>query len=104
MELEDGERLVADVVLSAEGVRSRGRGLVLGVEDKPLASGYAVWRTWFPAGKVAKNETTRHLVENGGSYDGWIGEDVHFLAAAVKDGAEMSWMCMHPDEVSIEES
>lgn len=104
VETEGGERFVADVVLAAEGVRSRGRKLVLGFEDRPLPSGYAVFRTWFPAEEVAKNETTRHLVEAGDSHNGWVGEDVHFLAAAVKDGAEMSWVCTHKDEGSIEES
>jgi 2-polyprenyl-6-methoxyphenol hydroxylase-like FAD-dependent oxidoreductase len=101
---EAGERLTADVVLAADGVRSRGRKLVLGFEDKPLPSGYAVFRTWFPADELLKNDKTRHLVENGDSHNGWIGEDVHFLAAAIKDGKEMSWVCTHKDEGSIEES
>jgi 2-polyprenyl-6-methoxyphenol hydroxylase-like FAD-dependent oxidoreductase len=101
---ENGERFTADVVLAAEGVRSRGRKLVLGFEDKPLPSGYAVFRTWFPADELLKNEKTRHLVEKGDSHNGWIGEDVHFLAAAIKDGKELSWVCTHKDEGSIEES
>jgi 2-polyprenyl-6-methoxyphenol hydroxylase-like FAD-dependent oxidoreductase len=101
---ENGERFTADVVLAAEGVRSRGRKLVLGFEDKPLPSGYAVFRTWFPADELLKNEKTRHLVEKGDSHNGWIGEDVHFLAAAIKDGKELSWVCTHKDERSIEES
>jgi 2-polyprenyl-6-methoxyphenol hydroxylase-like FAD-dependent oxidoreductase len=101
---EAGETLTADVVLAADGVRSRGRKLVLGFEDKPLPSGYAVFRTWFPADELLKNDKTRHLVENGDSHNGWIGEDVHFLAAAIKDGKEMSWVCTHKDEGSIEES
>lgn len=102
--LESGERLTADAVLAAEGVRSRGRRLVLGFEDKPLPSGYAVFRTWFDAAELAKNDKTRHLVENGDTHTGWIGQDVHFLAAAIKDGKEMSWVCTHKDEGSIEES
>ncbi|EAQ83146.1 hypothetical protein CHGG_10964 [Chaetomium globosum CBS 148.51] len=42
--------------------------------------------------------------EKGDSHTGWIGEDVHFLAAAIKGGKEMSWVCTHKDEGSIEES
>jgi 2-polyprenyl-6-methoxyphenol hydroxylase-like FAD-dependent oxidoreductase len=101
---DTGERFTADVVLAAEGVRSRGRTLVLGCEDKPLPSGYAVFRTWFEAGEVARNEKTRFLVEGGDSHYGWIGEDVHFLAASIKDGKEISWVCTHKDEGGIEES
>jgi 2-polyprenyl-6-methoxyphenol hydroxylase-like FAD-dependent oxidoreductase len=92
------------VVLAAEGVKSRGRELVLGCEDRPLPSGYAVFRTLFEAGEEARNETTRLLVEGGDSHYGWIGEDVHFLAASIKDGKEMSWVCTHKDEGGIEES
>ncbi|KAL2144350.1 hypothetical protein VTI28DRAFT_9174 [Corynascus sepedonium] len=104
VETDDGERLTADVVLAAEGVRSRGRRLVLGFDDRPEPSGYAVFRAWFPADEVRKNEETRHLVEHGDSHNGWIGQDVHFLAAAIKDGREMSWVCTHEDEGGIEEN
>lgn len=43
---ETGERVAADVVIAADGVRSRARKAVLGYEDKPKSSGYAVWRAW----------------------------------------------------------
>ncbi|KAJ9138483.1 6-hydroxynicotinate 3-monooxygenase [Pleurostoma richardsiae] len=99
----NGHRLVADVVFAAEGVRSRGRKIVLGFEDKPQPSGYAVYRAWFPAGELAKNEKTKHLVQ-GDSHNAWIGQDIHFIAAAIKDGKEMSWVCTHKDDSDIEES
>jgi hypothetical protein len=40
----NGGRLTADGVLVAEGVKSGGRKIVLGFDDRPKASGYAVWR------------------------------------------------------------
>ncbi|KAK3346096.1 hypothetical protein B0T25DRAFT_268448 [Lasiosphaeria hispida] len=102
--LEDGGRVRADLVLAAEGVRSKGRELVLGVEDKPLPSGYAVFRAWYPADELLGNDKTRYLVEHGDSHNGWIGQDVHFLAAAIKGGKDMSWVCTHKDDAAIEES
>ena len=36
----------ADVVIGADGVRSKARELVLGYFDKPKSSGYAVYRAW----------------------------------------------------------
>lgn len=30
---------------------------------------------------------------SGKSHHGWVGEDVHLLAAAIKDRKEMSWVC-----------
>ena len=99
-----GERIKADVVLTGEGVRSRGRKIVLGFEDKPKPSGYAVYRAWFPADDISKNDVTKHLVINGDTHTGWIGPDVHFLAASAKEGKDISWVCTHKDDADIDES
>lgn len=68
----NGEKIVADCVVAAEGVKSVGRKIVLGFEDRPKPSGYAVYRTWFPSDKFAKNERTKHLVVNGDTHSGWV--------------------------------
>lgn len=99
----DGTKYRADIVLAAEGVKSRGRKIVLGFDDKPQPSGYAVYRAWFSTDKLKQNDLTKQLVQ-GDSHNGWIGQDIHFLAAAIKDGEEMSWVCTHKDEAGIEES
>lgn len=44
--LKNGEKVYADLVIGADGVRSKARELVLGYVDKPKSSGYAVWRAW----------------------------------------------------------
>lgn len=44
--LDSGEKVTADLVIGADGVRSRARQLVLGYDDKPKSSGYAVYRAW----------------------------------------------------------
>ena len=43
---DSGEEVVADVVIAADGVKSAGRTAVLGFEDAPIHSGYAVWRAY----------------------------------------------------------
>ncbi|KAK3388326.1 hypothetical protein B0T20DRAFT_365128 [Sordaria brevicollis] len=106
---EDGkeEKVTGDVVLAAEGVRSRGRKLVLGLEsdEQPKSSGYAVYRAWFPSEDVvAKNPVTKHLVENGDQHQGFIGPDIHFLASSIKNGSEINWVFTHIDDGNIEES
>ncbi|CAN8095648.1 unnamed protein product [Discula destructiva] len=101
--ISNGEKHTADVVLAAEGVKSAGRKIVLGFDDKPKPSGYAVYRAWFPTEKLKQNPVTKHLVQ-GDTHTGWIGQDIHFLAAAVKGGQEISWVCTHKDEAGIEES
>ncbi|KAI9709923.1 MAG: hypothetical protein M1820_003001 [Bogoriella megaspora] len=100
----DGERIVADVVLAADGVRSKARTIVLGFEDKPKSSGYAVYRAWMDSDELAKDPLTKDLVVNGDTHTGWLGPDVHFIAASIKDGKEFSWVCTHQDEADVEES
>ncbi|KAI1611914.1 salicylate hydroxylase [Exophiala viscosa] len=101
--VSNGEKVVADCVFAAEGVKSAGRKIVLGTEDPPKPSGYAVYRSWFDSDELAKNERTKHLVINGDTHTGWIGEDKHFLAASVKNGKEFSWVLTHKDDGDIEE-
>jgi len=98
------ERLRADVVIAAEGVRSRGRKIVLGFDDNPKSSGYAVYRAWFPGDAIAKNDMLKHLVVNGDTHQGWIGPDIHFLASSLKGGKEFNWVFTHVDDGNIEES
>lgn len=39
-------QVTADLVIGADGVRSKARELVLGYVDKPKSSGYAIFRAW----------------------------------------------------------
>jgi 2-polyprenyl-6-methoxyphenol hydroxylase-like FAD-dependent oxidoreductase len=70
----NGERFVGDVVLAADGVRSKGRTIVLGYEDKPKSSGYAVYRTWFDSAEIAKDPDTAWMVNNGDKHCAWLGK------------------------------
>lgn len=45
--LEAGSKVEGDVVVGSDGVRSKARELVLGYDDKPKSSGYAVFRAWY---------------------------------------------------------
>jgi len=71
--VSNGKKFVGDVVLAADGVRSKGRTLVLGYEDKPKPSGYAVYRTWFDSAELAKDTDTAWLVANGDKHCAWLG-------------------------------
>lgn len=99
----NGSELYADVVIAAEGVRSRGRKIVLGYEDKPKSSGYAVYRSWFSGDAIKDNPMLAHLVASD-SHSGFIGPDLHFLVSSLKDGKEFNWVFTHIDDGNIEES
>ncbi|CAI4214044.1 unnamed protein product [Parascedosporium putredinis] len=102
--LKNGKRVTGDVVIGADGVRSKARELVLGYFDKPKSSGYAVWRAWFPASEMAKDPRTKEFCEHGDTFNGWIGQDVHFLFSTIKGGKNCSWVLTHKDDHDIDES
>ena len=97
----NGEKIVADVILAADGVRSTARTIVLGFEDRPKSSGYAIYRAWMSSEELAKNPLTKDLVIHGDSHTGWLGPDIHFLAAAITETKSFSWVCTHTVSISI---
>ncbi|KAJ5815202.1 hypothetical protein N7474_006979 [Penicillium riverlandense] len=104
IELESGNKVTADLVIGADGVRSQARELVLGYFDQPKSSGYAVFRAWFPNTDMIKDPRTKHFCENGDTFNGWIGPDVHFLFSTIKNGQDCCWVLTHKDEADIKES
>ncbi|KAI0399725.1 hypothetical protein F4802DRAFT_620860 [Xylaria palmicola] len=102
--LESGAKVSADMVIAADGVRSKARMTVLGYEDKPKSSGYAVWRAWFPNKDMISDPLTAQFCENGDTFNGWIGPDMHFLFSTIKNGSDCCWVLTHPDEHDIDES
>lgn len=102
--LNNGEKVSGDIVIAADGVRSKAREIVLGYEDKPKSSGYAVWRTWFPNKDMLADPLTAHFCNNGDTFNGWIGPEMHFLFSTIKNGSDCCWVLTHPDTHDIEES
>lgn len=98
-------------MIGSDGVRSKARELVLGYVDKPKSSGYAVFRAWsavdryylrevltrarFPNTDMIADPRTKHFCENGDTFNGWIGQDVHFLFSTIKNGSDCCWVLTH---------
>ncbi|OHE95098.1 hypothetical protein CORC01_09622 [Colletotrichum orchidophilum] len=104
IQLRNGTKATADVVVAADGVRSKARELVLGHKDRPKSSGYAIWRAWFAADALLADPRTRQFCENGDTFNGWIGPDAHFLFSTLKGGQDCSWVLTHKDDYDIDES
>ncbi|TFK48069.1 monooxygenase [Heliocybe sulcata] len=104
--ISNGERVAGDVVVGADGVRSTARTLVLGYEDKPKSSGYAVYRAWFDCAEqgVDKDPLTSFICQGKDLFYGWIGPDVHFLAHSSRDGKKLANVITHKDDADIAES
>ena len=104
IELENGEKVTGDIVIGSDGVRSKARQLVLGYDDKPKPSGYAVFRAWFPNTDMLADPETARFCNNGDTFNGWIGPDVHFLFSTIKNGSDCCWVLTHKDDADIDES
>jgi salicylate hydroxylase len=63
--LQSGIEVVADVVIAGDGVKSTGRTQVLGFEDAPIHSGYAVWRAYSDAAMFNDDPLVSPLLERG---------------------------------------
>ncbi|KAF5853849.1 hypothetical protein GGP41_006651 [Bipolaris sorokiniana] len=53
--LSDGRKLTTDMVVAADGVGSGSWKLILDKFEKPVSSGYAIYRADFPTGDAMKN-------------------------------------------------
>jgi 2-polyprenyl-6-methoxyphenol hydroxylase-like FAD-dependent oxidoreductase len=101
----NGETWRGDVVIGADGVKSKARVPVIGYEDKALASGYALYRAFFDANIIKRDPMTSHLVrDNDDARTGWIGPDIHSIVATIKHGMEFNWVLTHKDNSGIDES
>ncbi|GAA5837196.1 hypothetical protein JCM11251_005282 [Rhodosporidiobolus azoricus] len=101
----NGTRHTADVIIAADGVKSKAREIVLGYVDQPKSSGYAIYRAFFDGDRVRQNPVCAHLVENHvDQRNVFIGPDIHFIAAGVKNTKEFSWVLTHLDEADVTES
>ena len=101
--LADGREVRADIIVGADGIKSKCRELVLGFEDKPQSSGYACYRCFMPGAKLKADPVCAPLVQKD-CMNVWIGEDMHLVQNTLRDGEEFNWILTHKDERKIKES
>jgi 2-polyprenyl-6-methoxyphenol hydroxylase-like FAD-dependent oxidoreductase len=95
--LDNGEILLADIVIAADGLKSRSAILVGGEDLQPKPSGMSIYRAAYPLGYAMKDETVR---EKWGSQDPvwefWMGPGRYIGVFLSKD--TMSWGFTPRDE------
>ncbi|KAI5921190.1 salicylate hydroxylase [Camillea tinctor] len=103
----DGTEVTADVVVGADGIKSRARELVLGFEDAPKSSGYSCFRAYFPGAHLREDPLCREFVDHD-CVNIWIGEDTHLVQNTLRDGNEFNWIVTrklsHEADMEIKES
>ncbi|KAH8928736.1 FAD/NAD-P-binding domain-containing protein [Atractiella rhizophila] len=91
-----GDRIEADVILAADGIKSRAKEVVLDFPDAPQSSGYAAYRAAMPIKELMEDPACRHLIDETGR--AWIGPDVHAVAASFNGSC--SFAVTHKEEGS----
>lgn len=75
-----GLKYLADFVVVADGVHSKGRVFVTGSAEKATKSGFAVYRSWFPLENLRQHPLTKSFAESGkDQFAIWIAEDTHAI-------------------------
>lgn len=101
--LPSGEELAADAYIAADGVKSTGRTQVLGFEDAPVHSGYAVWRAYSNARKFADDPLVGPLLAGGDTTQLWIGPDLHGFVTVLRNATEINAVLTHKDTADVSE-
>lgn len=103
----DGTVEAADVIVGADGIKSRARELVLGFTDAPRSSGYSCWRAYFPGEHLREDSLCREFVDHD-CVNIWIGEDTHLVQNTLRGGKEFNWIITrklsHEADMEIKES
>jgi 2-polyprenyl-6-methoxyphenol hydroxylase-like FAD-dependent oxidoreductase len=99
----DGQRVTADCVVAADGVHSKARRFVTGVEDNPKPSGFAIFRCFCPIEPFLRDPKVNHLIpEQGDRLIIWIGEDTHGIIQTQKQLDGITVFLTHKVRICIE--
>jgi 2-polyprenyl-6-methoxyphenol hydroxylase-like FAD-dependent oxidoreductase len=72
------QKVVADLVVVADGVHSKSRAYVTGAVEKPKASGFAVYRSWFSMDRLKDDPLLQHIVNSDkDQFLVWLGLNTH---------------------------
>lgn len=96
----DGERYASDVLVGADGIRSRVRDLI-GAKDTLEFSGEMCYRALIPGDAIAADPATRWLVDRFQSTI-WYGPDRHLVHYMIRGGEYLNIVAIVPctDEVA----
>ncbi|EXJ66707.1 uncharacterized protein A1O5_10378 [Cladophialophora psammophila CBS 110553] len=101
--LASGEEVISDVVIVADGVKSKGRTVVLGYEDKPLHSGYAIYRSFMDADLVRDDPLISKFLQEGDQLRLFLAPNMHGFITTLRNAKEINAVLTHRDIGNVEE-
>ena len=101
----NGEKIAADAVVGADGVYNKARTYVTKTPDTPKRSGFAIYRSWFPLGRLLNDPLTHDLASPGkDATHVWIGSDAHAIVHINTSLRHIGAFITHKDTFTVEES
>ena len=95
----EGQRITADCVIACDGVHSKARSFVVGIDDRPYPTGYATSRAWFDADEAKKDEKLSWMFEgDSDKMETYIGQDMHCILGTCSGMKGVVWNITHKDE------
>ncbi|KAF4547592.1 FAD-binding domain-containing protein 22 [Elsinoe fawcettii] len=102
--LHTGAEIVGDAIICAEGFKSLGRKTVLGYEDGPIHSGYAIYRGYMDGNLLKDDPIAGKFVASGDQMSLFLGPDMHGFVNTLRDGKEVNAVLTHKDVADVPES
>ncbi|XXH04739.1 hypothetical protein Hte_011161 [Hypoxylon texense] len=96
--LRGGKTLSADLVIGADGINSRLRGVLTGKDEPPTPTGDLAYRLLFDTKRMMGDPELRGLVETP-QVNCWIGPDAHVVNYVLKGGELFNMVLLMPDDM-----
>lgn len=97
---ETGQEFVADVVVGADGIRSKVREFVLpGQVIQPSSSSNCAFRATVPSQDMLADPEVAHLMSDVNA-NSWIGHQRHVMAYPIRQGAMYNLVMSHPGQAA----
>lgn len=99
--LEDGTVLHADLIVGADGIRSKVRASILGEDDvSAVPSPNCAYRATVPRETMMSDPRSAELMTSPAA-NGWIGPGKHIVAYPIRGGSEFNIVMSHPGKASV---
>ncbi|KAI5247647.1 FAD/NAD(P)-binding domain-containing protein [Aureobasidium subglaciale] len=97
--LKSGERLVADLVVGADGIFSTCRELLLGAPSPPTPTGDLAYRVLLDTKAMKEDPELAPLLEKPHKVRYWMGPGAHAVNYVLRDGELFNMVLLVPDDM-----